>query len=149
MQILNQSGTWRGSAVGAIKAPLNDFQVAKTWAWTLLFSLLTLLTVPGCRKDPAAEASDSDANGYLCLKCGAKLYTSRSNFIGPLCPKCQADELTEVVGYSCPKDNHLTILPRANGRQAAPICEQCQSPVSAMRLPREKDLKAWGATKAL
>jgi ribosomal protein L40E len=111
--------------------------------------LLTLLTVPGCRKDPAAEASDSDANGYVCLKCGAKLYTSRSNFIGPQCLKCRADELTEVVGYSCPKDNHLTILPRANGRQAAPICEQCQSPVSAMRLPREKDLKAWGATKAL
>jgi len=147
MQILNQTGTWRRSAVGSIKPPLNGFHAAKTCAWKLLFMLLTLITPSGCRKDLAAEASDSDANGYLCLKCGAKLYTSRSNFIGPPCPKCHTKELTEVVGYSCPKDSHLTILPRANIRQAPPTCEQCQYPVSAMRLPREKELKAWGATK--
>jgi len=101
----------------------------------------------GCKKDTALEAMDSDANGYVCLKCGVKLYTARSVFIGPKCPKCQEDSLMDVVGYYCAKDQHLTIRPRRGDRQGA-ICEQCQQPLAnAMRSPREKDLKAWGATK--
>lgn len=105
------------------------------------------LTVSGCRKDIAAEASDSDANGYVCLSCEAKLYTDRSVFIGPKCPKCQKDTLMEVVAYYCEKDQHLTLRARTGDRQGAPVCDQCQAPVSAMRLPRERDLKAWGAKK--
>jgi hypothetical protein len=105
------------------------------------------LALSGCRKDASQEASDSDANGYLCQKCEAKLYTARSVFIGPKCPKCQEDTLVEVVGYVCPKDNHLTIRGRSNDRLGAPVCESCQGPLGGMRLPREKDLKAWGATK--
>jgi hypothetical protein len=105
------------------------------------------LALGGCRKDIAAEASDSDANGYLCLNCGAKLYTERSVFIGPACPKCQKDTLREAVGYYCEKDKHVTLRARTGDRQGAAVCDQCQAPVSAMRLPREKDLKAWGATK--
>lgn len=105
------------------------------------------LMVAGCKKDAAREASDSDANGYLCLKCSARLYTDRSVFIGPKCPKCQQDTLMEVVGYTCPKDGHLTIRAREGDRQAAPVCESCQGPLGGMRLPREKDLKAWGAAK--
>ena len=101
----------------------------------------------GCRKDVAAEASDSDANGYLCLKCNARLYTDRSVFIGPLCPKCKQSGLVEAVSYVCPKDNHVTIVGRSDDRHGSPVCEACQGPLSGMRLPREKDLKAWGATK--
>jgi DNA-directed RNA polymerase subunit RPC12/RpoP len=105
------------------------------------------LMATACKKDVALEAMDSDANGYLCLKCGVKLYTDRSVFIGPQCPKCQQDSLMDVVGYECAKDHHLTIRPKRGDRQAL-ACEQCQGPlVNAMRSPREKDLKAWGATK--
>jgi DNA-directed RNA polymerase subunit RPC12/RpoP len=105
------------------------------------------LALAGCGKDVAEEASDSDANGYLCLDCGAKLYTDRSVFIGPKCPKCQKDRLMEVVGYWCEKDQQLTVRSRVGDRMGTPVCDKCKSPVSAMRLPREKDLKAWGAAK--
>jgi len=107
-----------------------------------------LLAWTACKKDPAVEAVETDANGYLCLKCGAKLYTDRNNFIGPKCPKC-GDEtsLMQTVGYYCEKDHHLTIRASRGDRHGA-VCEQCQAPlVNAMRSPREKDLKAWGATK--
>ena len=106
------------------------------------------LALSGCRKDVAEEASDSDANGYLCLDCGAKLYTDRSVFIGPKCPKCQKDRLMEVVGYWCEKDQQLTVRSRVGDRMGTPVCDKCKSPVNAMRLPREKDLKAWGAAKS-
>ena len=106
-----------------------------------------LLGATACKKDAALEAMESDANGYLCLKCGVKLYTERSVFIGPKCPKCQVDSLMDVVGYYCAKDQHLTIRARRGDRQGA-VCEQCQQPLAnAMRSPREKDLKAWGAAK--
>ena len=106
-----------------------------------------LLGATACKKDAALEAMESDANGYLCLKCGVKLYTERSVFIGPKCPKCQEDSLMDVVGYYCAKDQHLTIRPRRGDRKGA-VCEQCQQPLAnAMRSPREKDLKAWGAAK--
>jgi len=109
---------------------------------------LLLLGATACKKDAAFEAVDSDANGYVCLKCGAKLYTDRSVFIGPKCPKCSEDTLIEVVGYYCEKDKHLTIRARRGDRYGA-VCEQCQAPLAnAMRSPREKDLKAWGAGKA-
>jgi len=115
----------------------------------LLVVCLALLLpgATGCKKDAALEAMESDANGYLCLKCGVKLYTERSVFIGPKCPKCQEDSLMDVVGYYCAKDQHLTIRASRGDRKGA-VCEQCQQPlVNAMRSPREKDLKAWGATK--
>jgi DNA-directed RNA polymerase subunit RPC12/RpoP len=100
-----------------------------------------------CKKDAALDALDTDANGYLCLKCGAKLYTERKVFIGPKCPQCNQDTLIQAVGYYCEKDKHLTIRAREGDRQGA-LCEKCQSPlVNAMKEPREKDYKAWGATK--
>jgi DNA-directed RNA polymerase subunit RPC12/RpoP len=110
--------------------------------------LAFLLPLTACHKDVAYDAINSDANGYVCLKCGAKLYTDRSVFIGPKCPKCNEDTLIEVVGYYCEKDKHLTIRARRGDPQGS-VCEQCQAPlVNAMRSPREKELKAWGATKA-
>ena len=117
------------------------------WQQVALALLLSSLALTACRKDVAEEASDSDANGYYCLSCGAKLYTERSVFIGPKCPKCQKNSLMEAVGYVCSKDQHLTIKPRTHDQRATPVCDQCQSPVSALKLPRERDLKAWGATK--
>jgi ribosomal protein L40E len=123
--------------------PTLDYARALLVAGLLVMGVM----VPGCKKDVAKEASDSDANGYICLKCNAKLYTARSVFIGPKCPKCQEDALMEVVGYVCPKDGHLTLRARQGERQATPVCESCQGPLDGMRLPREKDLKAWGATK--
>jgi hypothetical protein len=100
-----------------------------------------------CKKDAAMQAIETDANGYLCLKCGVKLYTDRAVFIGPQCPKCQQETLMDVVGYECAKDHHLTIRPKRGDSQPL-ACEECKGPlVNAMRSAREKDLKAWGATK--
>lgn len=120
----------------------------KPGVWLLVACLAAvLLGATACKKDAALEAMESDANGYVCLKCGVKLYTDRSVFIGPKCPKCQEDSLMDVVGYYCEKCKHLTIRPRRGDRQGA-VCEQCGQPLAnAMRSPREKDLKAWGATK--
>lgn len=113
----------------------------------VVFLAAVLLGATACKKDAALEAIESDANGYVCLKCGVKLYTDRSVFIGPKCPKCQEDSLMDVVGYYCAKCQHLTIRPRRGDRRGA-VCEQCQQPLAnAMRSPREKDLKVWGATK--
>ena len=118
------------------------------WVRLALWLAAISFTVMACKKDTAAEAMDSDANGYVCLKCGAKFYTDRSVFIGPKCPKCQEESLMNVVGYYCEKDQHLTIRPGRGDRQG-PVCEQCQTPLNnAMRSPREKDLLAWGATRA-
>jgi hypothetical protein len=104
-------------------------------------------SLASCKKDAAFDALDTDANGYLCLKCGAKLYTGRKVFIGPKCPQCNQDSLMQAVGYYCEKDKHLTIRAREGDRQGA-VCEKCQTPlVNAMKEPHEKDYKAWGATK--
>src|SRR4051794_19400862 len=110
------------------------------------FAILLTFAMSGCQRDVAKEASDSDANGYLCQKCGAKLYTDRSVFLTQKCPRCQQDGLVEVVGYECPTDHHITIRAR-NGERGTVLCEQCQGPLHGMLLPREKTLKAWGATK--
>jgi transcription initiation factor IIE alpha subunit len=115
--------------------------------WFLALTLLiSLFVLAGCKQDAAKQASDSDANGYLCTKCGVKLYTERSSFLGPKCPKCGADTLVEVVAYSCPKDGHLTLTGRSGDRSVS-ACEKCGGPLSAMRLPRESNLKAWGAVR--
>jgi len=113
------------------------------WACLTVFALV----LAGCKKDVATDAMETDANGYVCLKCGAKLYTDRSVFIGPKCPKCSEDKLMSVVGYYCEKDQHLTIRASRGDRQGA-VCEKCNAAlVNAMRSPRKKDLEAWGAAK--
>jgi len=112
-------------------------------AWGVIAALAA---ATGCEKDVATEASDSDANGYLCVKCGAKFWTDRSVFLASKCPKCQQDGLVEVVGYFCGKDHYLTLRGRGADRQGATACEKCGAALGGMRLPRQKDLKAWGAT---
>ena len=120
----------------------------RNWSFLFFGFAFAALVGLGCKQDVARDASDSDANGYLCLKCGAKLYTERSVFIGPKCAKCQEDRLVEVVGYRCAKDQFLTIRP-ARGDSRSVTCEKCQASLAnAMFLPRAKDLQAWGATKS-
>jgi len=128
----------------AALCPKQGFSIA-----TLFLCLAALLAcLNGCKKDASFEAIDTDANGYLCLKCGAKYYTERTVFMGPKCPKCNEEKLTQVVGYYCEKDKHMTIRSGHGDRQGA-VCERCQAQlVNAMRMPREKDLKEWGATKS-
>jgi hypothetical protein len=106
-----------------------------------------LLGVASCSKDPGMAAIETDANGYLCLKCGAKMYTDRTVFLEN-CPKCKQDGLAEVVGYMCLKDHHLTLRPKVSGPEGAAVCEQCNAHLkSALVSPHLADLKKWGAIK--
>jgi hypothetical protein len=133
-------------AVYALLRPVQAVKSSDLEIFVLcLAALLACLTA--CKKDASFEAIETDANGYLCLKCGAKLYTDRTVFIGPKCPKCKEDTLMQAVGYYCEKDQHVTIRAGQGDRQGA-VCERCQAHlVNTMRVPREKDLKTWGATK--
>src|SRR5258706_12303112 len=123
--------------------PFTKIHVSKT-SRVLCRSILVLgvaaalLVVGGCRKNVTEEASDSDANGYLCAKCGAKFYTKRSVFLAATCPKCKADALTEVAGYICEKDNHLTLRGRTNDRNGATACGKCGAPLAACDCPVRK-----------
>jgi hypothetical protein len=97
----------------------------------------------GCGKNVAEEAGESDANGYACRACQAKFYTERAVFAAH-CPGCQSTELAPVVGFLCGKDGHTTITPREGDSTQ---CERCQARVENIRLPHEKELRAWGAAK--
>jgi DNA-directed RNA polymerase subunit RPC12/RpoP len=111
---------------------------------------LTSLFLAGCTKNPAMAAIETDAHGYMCLKCGAKVYTEKKVFLESKCPKCQQESLVDVIGYWCEKDQHLTIRPQVAGPNGASICEKCGVHLkNAMVSPREKDLLAWGATKTV
>jgi hypothetical protein len=93
------------------------------------------------------EAITTDANGYFCRSCKAKMFTARKVFLED-CPKCKQNALVDVVGYWCEKDKHLTIRPKIAGPEGASVCEKCNQPLkSALVSPREKDLRAWGATQ--
>jgi DNA-directed RNA polymerase subunit RPC12/RpoP len=107
-----------------------------------------LLVFCGCSRDTSFDAIETDANGYLCMKCGAKLYTDRKVFLESKCPKCGQDGLADVVGFKCVQDQRLTIRPKVSGPEGAAVCEQCGAHLkNAMVSPREADLKKWGATK--
>jgi hypothetical protein len=114
----------------------------------MLAALVTLL-IGGCSKPKEMAAIETDAHGYFCQHCGAKFYTARDVFLEAECPKCQQYTLVDVVGYLCPADNHLTLRPQVHGQGGGAICEVCKAQLkNAMVSPREKDLIAWGATKA-
>jgi len=116
----------------------------------LLLVLLTTISqgLGGCSKDPALASIETDSHGYLCQKCGAKVYTGQKEFLESKCPKCQQESLVDVIGYWCEKDRHLTLRPKLAGPEGAAVCEKCGTQLkNAMVSPREKDLLAWGATK--
>jgi hypothetical protein len=126
-----------------------DGVLAKCWrVFQALVPGVLLLLVGGCSKDPGMEAIETDANGYFCQKCRAKLFTDRKVFLEN-CPHCKEDGLVEVVGYRCAKDQHQTLRPKVSGPEGAAVCEQCSAILkNAMFQPHKKDLEAWGATKA-
>lgn len=112
-----------------------------------LFATITALLLPallsGCGKSEINQALDSDANGYLCQACKAKFYTERELF-ADFCPTCKNGDIRQTVGFVCSNDGHMTLAPRGPGFLA---CEQCGKSTSALRIPREKELQAWGAAK--
>ena len=113
---------------------------------SVLAGLMALL-LAGCSRDGSAESIETDANGYFCQKCRAKMFTDRTVFLEK-CPKCKEDALVEVVAYRCPNDQHLTLRPKVSGPEGAAVCEQCSAQLRhALVQPHQKDLETWGATK--
>jgi hypothetical protein len=126
-----------------------DGVLAKRWRiFQALVSGVLLVLVGSCSQDPGMEAIETDANGYFCQKCRAKMFTDRKVFLEK-CPRCKEDALVEVVGYRCAKDQHQTLRPKVSGPEGAAVCEQCNMQLkNAMFQPRKKDLETWGAAKA-
>lgn len=112
-------------------------------AVTILFAAALLLFTAGCKDDKIEKALESDANGYVCQKCTAKFYTSRDIFPAH-CPQCRKPDIEQAIGFACPADQHVTVAARSRGARR---CEKCGGPTSGISIPREADLKAWGATK--
>lgn len=113
----------------------------------LLVGLLSAF-LASCSKDSGMAAIETDANGYFCQKCRAKLFTERKVFLEK-CPQCKEDGLVEVVGYRCVKDQHKTLRPKMSGPEGAAVCEQCNAILkNALFQPQKKDLETWGANKA-
>ena len=109
---------------------------------TTLTVILTLLLCACGRRD-VDQALDSDANGYVCLDCGAKFYTDREVF-ATFCPQCRKPSIEQVLGFVCAADQHVTIGARGRGARG---CEKCGKAVSAVSIPTESQLKTWGASK--
>ena len=114
----------------------------------LLVAVSVLFLAAGCSQDTSQAAIETDAHGYSCQQCGAKLYTGAREFLESKCPKCQQETLIDVTGYWCEKDKHLTIRPNIRGTGNTAVCEKCGMTLkNAMVSPKEKDLVAWGAVK--
>ncbi len=112
----------------------------------MLLTLISLLT-GGCSRDAGMAAIESDANGYYCRQCQAKMFTARRVFLED-CPKCRQNALVDVVGYWCETDQHLTIRPNLPNATGANTCEKCGMVLkNAMVTPREADLQSWGAVR--
>lgn len=106
--------------------------------WVLLAGLAWL--APGCSKPPAHDAITSDANGYVCGSCREKFYTARKVY-AEQCPKCKSIEIREVAAFICGSDQKVTIT----ARNESALCSQCNSPVQTLKLPKARELEAWGA----
>src|SRR5438105_3272530 len=108
-----------------------------------MLALALLFALGGCKDRAIQKALESDANGYLCRSCNARFYTEREVFANT-CPSCKSLQLTQVVGFVCRVDGHVSIGPRGTGSMA---CEKCGKPTSGLSIPRETDFRAWGAPK--
>jgi len=112
---------------------------------TLLF--LASLTLAGslvsCGSGEGEAALDSDANGFFCAECKSKFYTDRKVFANH-CPDCKKANIELVVGFVCAADQHTTYGPRGKGALA---CEKCRKLSSNLVIPRETELKTWGASR--
>lgn len=105
-----------------------------------LLGLAILLS--GCgRTDSVDAALDSDANGYLCMACQTKFYTDRKVF-PTKCPSCKKLNIEQAILFICQADKQVNIGPRSV--RSMP-CQKCSNPATGLGIPRETDLKAWGA----
>lgn len=127
----------------ALPLSSNGLASRRFQGWLWLPALALILSFSGCGKGPVDSALNSDANGFVCAKCPAKFYLPAGVFPGH-CPKCKAPDVTMVIGYVCPTDQHVTIAPRS---KRGGVCAKCGKSTSALSLPREADLKAWGGEK--
>lgn len=118
------------------------------WFVAMCCTVIAGLALTGCKQDVADASIDSNANGYYCRLCQAKMFTDRRVFLDD-CPKCGKDGLVDAIGYWCETDEHLTIRPMVDGSEGASVCEKCGVTLkNAMVSPSEEDLVVWGATKA-
>lgn len=106
-------------------------------------ALVGVLWLSGCGDATVDQALDSDANGYVCLACQSKFYTSRSVF-ATRCPECRKPNIAEAAGFKCETDQFVSVGPR--GRRSLP-CQKCNVVTTALCIPREADLLAWGAKR--
>lgn len=96
------------------------------------------ILVSGC----GAKSGETDANGYLCSRCDAKFVTSVA-VIAEFCPACQSPEIKPIIGFVCEKDKATVLAPSDS---SSVKCSQCGATLAGIRLPQEKDFRAWGAT---
>ena len=116
-------------------------RLARNLAWMILVVGGWGVVGAGCSGNPVLGAMESDANGYICAACGERFFTAR-NVFAECCPKCRQPNLVELVGYTCPGDDTLTIALRGAGPVA---CLQCRAALSGFKLPLAEEFKAWGA----
>ena len=60
------------------------------------------------------------------------------------CPKCKSPSITEAIGFFCPKDKTVTVVPRG---PKSIFCQKCSNSVEMLKLPNEKELLSWGAKR--
>lgn len=108
-------------------------------SWVLLALMFSFST--GCSKTVSESSSQSDANGFLCPSCGEKFFTSVKVFPS-YCPKCKKTDLVEVVGYVA-SDGQVILAPR----DQIVSDPKTKKPIRDIKLPRERELLAWGAVK--
>jgi len=84
-KLLKQLIPGRGDSHTPLKQGVNENisrfrQSAARFVAVLCLAAMSCL-LASCKKDATFDALDTDANGYLCLKCGAKFYTERTVFM--------------------------------------------------------------------
>lgn len=116
-------------------------RMTRTSGLFMVLGLVMILAVGGCGRQSDDAALDSDANGFLCLDCQAKFYTDREVFAND-CPACRKGRVEMVLGFVCPSDGEVTYAPRGRGSLA---CGTCGKVTGSLTIPREAELKVWGA----
>jgi hypothetical protein len=109
----------------------------------LIWVIVPLCLLAGCGDKSVEQALDSDANGYVCTKCSTRFYTKRDVFPN-VCPGCKQPDIEQVMGYVCTADNVTLLGPRSRG---AMRCSKCGKATTAVSIPKEAELKSWGATR--
>jgi len=96
-----------------------------------------------CKKNSAEDSLKSDATGFYCRQCNAKFYTA-SGVYADHCPQCKSADIRPVIGFVCYQDQQVTLT--AQGPKSMP-CQKCGAVATGLKMPRESDLKAWGAVR--